>query len=274
MNRIQKQPDPALTAMRSFVLLRTYLVLAGLLLAGPVLATDKLPAFTAVYGVEKYGVKLAEATYTLEHTDKGYRFRQKSELHGLASMFASDTIAATSVVNDVGDRLLLKRHRYTQTGREKNRNESFHIIWKNRGETLSGHIEGTVRSKPVDLKVEKPVWDMLSFQIPLMLDASRDKKQYPYYALLKGELDTYFFDLVAIEQIELGNKSYEALKLVRVNNEKKRELRLWLIPELNNIPAIVENMRDGKQHSYMSLESLNMDGRNVLTVTARNDTFE
>ena len=237
---------------------------ASILLALPVASVDaagRLPAFTATYGIEKYGVKLAEATYTLSHTQDGYRFNQETQLSGMANLFSDDSISAVSYI-EVGDNgMLLKKHRYIQTGKEKNRDEDFSIKWNSDGQGLSGHITGVVRSQPVDLEVDKPVWDMLSFQIPLMQEASENRKRYPYYALLKGELDTYFFDLVATEDITFAAKKYRALKLVRVNPEKKRELRIWLLPELNNIPAVVENMRDGKQHSYMKIESVSFEGK-------------
>ena len=235
--------------------------IALLLTATAAGAADKLPEFTAKYGIEKYGVRVAEATYSLAHTAEGYRFSQDTRLQGLASMFADDSISAVSYIDVDKGSMLLTRHRYIQTGREKNRDEDFAIEWSNSGDGLSGHITGVVRSQPVDLQVDKPVWDMLSFQIPMMLDASADRKAYPYYALLKGELDTYFFDLVATENIEFAGETYRALKLVRVNPEKKRELRIWLLPELNNLPAVVENMRDGKQHSYMKIESVSFDGQ-------------
>jgi len=231
------------------------------MMTGSVDASGRLPEFTASYGIEKYGVKLAEATYTLSRTQDGYRFNQETRLSGMASLFSDDSISAVSIIEAGKNGMLLKKHRYVQTGKEKNRDEDFTIEWSRNAQGLSGRIKGVVRSQPVDLEVDKPVWDMLSFQIPLMQEASEDRKRYPYYALLKGELDTYFFDLVATEDIEFAGKKYRALKLVRVNPEKKRELRIWLLPELNNIPAVVENMRDGKQHSYMKIESVSFEGK-------------
>jgi hypothetical protein len=240
------------------------------MMTGSVDASGRLPEFTASYGIEKYGVKLAEATYTLSRTQDGYRFNQETRLSGMASLFSDDSISAVSIIEAGENGMLLKKHRYVQTGKEKNRDEDFSIKWNRNSQELSGHITGVVRSQPVDLEVDKPVWDMLSFQIPLMQEASEDRERYPYYALLKGELDTYFFDLVATEDITFAGKKYRALKLIRVNPEKKRELRIWLLPELNNIPAVVENMRDGKQHSYMKIESVSFEGKTPITDTTDN----
>lgn len=249
---------------------RLFLTLSLLLAADAAVAADKLPVFTAKYGIEKYGVKLAEATYQLANIPTGYRFTQETHLYGLANMFRDDSISAESIVQAKGDSMLLLRHRYTQTGEEENRDETFTVEWEEQGSKLRGRITGIVRGKPVKLDTDKPVWEALSFQLPLMAEASEKKKRYRYYALLKGELDTYLFDLAATETIRFADKDYRALKLVRKNPEKNRELRIWLLPELKNIPVIVENMRDGKQHSYMKLESVSFDGQPPITDMADN----
>jgi hypothetical protein len=234
-------------------------MIAILFVTMPVFADQKLPEFTAIYAVKKYGIKLAEATYQLQHTPDGYRFSQHTKLDGVAAMFRDDSVAAVSLVEQTDRGLLLKQHEYIQTGKEKNRDENFSIEWS-QGDKLTGHITGIVRSEAVDLQTDQPVWDVLSFQLPLMTEASADQKTYPYYALLKGELDTYFFNLVGTETVHFAGKDYTTLELVRKNEAKKRELRIWLIPELHNMPAKVENLRDGKQHSLMEIESLQFAG--------------
>ena len=44
--------------------------------------------------------------------------------------------------------------------------------------------------------------------------------------------------------------------MVRTDPKRDRQLHIWLLPELHNIPVIVENYRDGKEHSRMQLESV------------------
>jgi len=91
------------------------------LFAHKVFSAQALPEFDATYAIQKYQIKLAEARYQLTYTDKGYKFTQDTKLSGVASMFARDTVSAVSYVDEIRDNLLLRKHLYKQTGREKNR---------------------------------------------------------------------------------------------------------------------------------------------------------
>ena len=117
------------------------------------------------------------------------------------------------------------------------------------------------------------MWDVLSFQIPLMIEANAGQKIYPYTALLKGEIDDYKFELISTETVNIQEKEYETLYLVRNDPVKNRQLRIWLLPELNNIPLIVENYRDDKLHSRVQLEkvSFGQDKKFIHVTTADDD---
>jgi hypothetical protein len=221
-----------------------------------VLAEQAVPEFNAHYAIEKFGIKLAEAHYQLAHTNTGYKFTQSTKLVGIASLFRDDTVSVVSYVDKVGDQLLLQKHRYIQTGEEKNKNEEFSIHWDTSDDKTRGRITGVVRSRNIDLETEGPIWDVLSFQIPLMIDARKDTKEYPYKALLDGEIDTYDFVLTSSKKIKFAGKEYEVLQLVRSDPKKDRQLHIWVAPALHNLPMIVENFRDGKEHSRMQIESV------------------
>jgi len=234
-------------------------------------AAHALPEFSARYAVQKYGLKLAEALYQLRYTDSGYKFTQNTELFGVASMFADDSVNAVSYVDSVNGVLLLKKHTFVQTGREKNRDENVTIQWDTTSRLATGKISGIVRSKKVDLETSGAIWEVLSFQIPLMIEADKNKKEYPYKALLKGEIDTYNFVLTSSEKIPFADKQYQALHMVRTDPHKNRQLHIWLAPELHNMPMIIENFRDGKLHSRMQLESLQINNDKAITETLDDD---
>lgn len=237
-------------------------------------AGHALPEFNARYAIEKYGIKLAEAHYQLSYTDKGYKFTQGTKLFGLASMFASDTVSAVSYVDGTGDNLLLTKHRYIQTGREKNRDEDINILWNTHKNTLTGKITGVVRSKEIDLQTNAEIWDVLSFQIPLMIEANANIKEYPYRAILKGEIDDYNFILTSSKKIIFAGNEYNTIQLVRTDPDKNRQLHIWLIPELNNIPVIIENYRDGKLHSRGQLESVSFNNETPFTDLHPDDNMD
>ena len=216
----------------------------------------KLPEFYAKYGIEFYGVTAAEAHYKLTYTNTGYKFTQQTKLKGMASLFASDTVSVTSIIDKVNNKLLLKKHTYIQTGKEKNRNEDISIDWDTTKNPIQGNITGVVRGEKINHVTESAIWEALSFQIPLMLDANKNTEHYLYKALLKGEIDTYDFVLTSIKKIDYANKNYDALQMVRTDPIKNRALHIWLAPDLHNIPVLIENYRKGKVHSKVVLESV------------------
>ncbi|MFV9614585.1 MAG: DUF3108 domain-containing protein [Gammaproteobacteria bacterium] len=245
--------------------LKLIILLLTTLFSHNLLAGHALPEFNARYAVQKYGIKLAEAHYQLAYTDKGYKFTQDTKLSALASMFASDTVSVISYVDEIGDNLLLTKHSYIQTGREKNRDEDINILWNTYKNTLKGKITGVVRSKEIELRTDTEIWDVLSFQIPLMIEANENIKEYPYRAILKGEIDNYTFILTSNKKTVFADKEYKIIQLVRTDPVKNRQLHIWLIPALNNIPVIVENYRDGKIHSRMQLESVSFNNKEPYT---------
>lgn len=220
------------------------------------LSNHALPEFQAKYAIQYFGIKAAEAHYKLSHTDTGYKFTQKTKLSGLASMIANDTVSAVSIVDVIDDKLLLTKHTYIQTGKEKNRNEDLNIHWDTTVTPAIGKITGTARSKKVNLETDTAIWEVLSFQLPLMIEANKNTKNYLYKALLKGEIDTYNFVLTSSKKISFANKEYTALQMVRTDPHKNRQLHIWLLPDLHNIPILIENFRKGKVHSRVELESV------------------
>ena len=238
-----------------------------------VFADNALPEFTAKYAIQKFGIKLAEAEYQLRYTDTGYKFTQKTKLYGVASMFRDDSVNAVSFVDNINGQLLLKKHSFKQTGKEKNRDEDFAIQWHTDNEKLSGKISGMVRSQPIQHNINTPVWEVLSFQLPLMIDAKTSKKDYPYNALLKGEIATYNFELTNNKTIVFADKDYQTLHLVRKDQQKDRQLHLWLAPAMHNLPIVIENYRDGKEHSRMQLESVQFNNDKTITTIENDDEF-
>ena len=235
-------------------------------------ANNSLPEFSAKYSIQKFGIKLAEAHYQLNHTATGYKFTQNTKLHGLASMFSDESVSAVSFVDISGDNLLLTKHRYVQTGKKKNRNEDISIRWNTEKNSIEGDITGVVRGEKIQLTTDTEIWEVLSFQIPLMIEANKDVKEYPYNAILKGKIDSYNFVLTSTKEISFAGRHFQALQMVRTDPNRNRQLHIWLVPELHNIPVIVENYRDGKEHSRMQLESIQFDNdKPLIEKVAEND---
>lgn len=242
-----------------------------LLYSPMLLAAHALPEFNATYAVQKFGMKLAEAHYQLSYTDKGYKISQNTKLYGFARLVADDSVSVVSLIDVAGDNLLLTRHKYVQTGSDKNENEEFNILWNTYKNSLKGEITGVVEGKKISYKTDTEIWDVLSFQIPLMIEADKDIKEYPYKAILDGKVETYNFVLTSSEKISFAGIQYQSLHVVRSDPVKNRQLHIWLVPKLHNIPVIVENYRKGELHSRMQLESVQFDNEKPLIEAQMDD---
>lgn len=242
----------------------------------PAAATGRhqLPAFHAQYAALFMGMKVAEGHYDLSHTDDGYKFTQKTRLYGLAGLLRNDTADAVSYVEEKDNRLLLQRYEYRQRSSDDNLDETYSISWDKTTVPVTGSITGSYNGRKINLISKGPVWEPLSFQLPLMIEASADKKEYPYRAILRWEIDTYHFVLTATPKVHFAGRDYQALEVVRTDPRKgrNRQLHIWLIPELHNIPYLIENYRDGKLHSRIRLEQLQINNGNKLTDESSNNS--
>ena len=80
----------------------------------------------------------------------------------------------------------------------------------------------------------------------------------------------------AINQMFLENagKKYQALQVVRTDPRRDRQLKIWLLSELNNIPVLIEEYRDGKIRSRMQLESVKFNDEKTISDQIKdNDDF-
>lgn len=240
-------------------LLQLTVILISSLISFNLSATRALPEFSARYAVEKFGLKLAEAHYQLYYTETGYKITQNTDLYGIAVYFSNYAVAAASYVDEDGDNLLLREHTYVLSGSEENKNEHFNIFWQTPKNTLNGTVTGDVRGQKIDISTNSEVWDLLSFQIPLMAEANKNVKEYVYDAILVGEIDTYTFELTDFKKIRFNDTEYDALHMVCKDPDRDRQLHLWLVPALHNIPVLIENYRDGRVHYSGLLESVSFN---------------
>lgn len=246
-------------------LIRSSVLLILSLFSSSIFAAHALPEFNARYAVSKFGIKLAEARYQLFYTDTGYKITQNTDLYGIAVYFSNYAVAAYSYVDVKDDHLLLKKHSYILSGSDEDKDEDFDITWDKSEGKLSGSVTGVVRGQDINLTLDTETWDLLSFQIPLMIEANKNVKDYPYNALLIGEVDNYIFEFTETKNVTFSNKQYTALKMVCKDKNRNRQLHVWLLPELYNIPVVIENYRDDRIHFRGKLESVSFNNKEFYT---------
>jgi hypothetical protein len=226
-----------------------------LLLAVPASGYALPPEFSASYDAESYGIVIARATYRLKHKDNGIIFTQRSAPTGLAAFLSDDELEETSHLSLHKNNLLLDEYHYINKGSEKDRDIHLKIKWGNSiNDELSGEIHGVDGGKAVQLKVNRPVWDTLSFQIPVMMGAATKTSSNEYAIFVKGELKTYTFVEHGTEELDINDNVIKTIKIER-QSKKNKPLFLWIAPSLHNLPVKIEKWKKGKPHITMLLNS-------------------
>lgn len=228
--------------------------LVTLFLLLPVLSYALPPEFSASYTAETYGVTIARATYKLEHKNNNISFTQHSVPTGLAALFSGDELSETSYLSLHNNRLLLDEYRYIQKGK-KDRDIHLKIKWEDStNNELSGTVSGSAGKETIQLEINAPVWDTLSFQIPIMMDIITKTKPQEYTILVKGELKTYTFVTHGTEEIDINDTIIKTIKIERKGSNKNKPLFLWIAPSLHNLPVKIEKWKKGKPHITMLLD--------------------
>ncbi len=251
------------------------IIIVPLCLCTPLLSrADDIPhPFTAQYSLEKFGTTLARATYSLGHTKDGLYMTQSTRPAGLLALFLDDELDVRSDMTIVDGKVLLTRYDYKHTGDDKDRNVWFDINWK-RDSALNGKAKGINKGEKVDIEIHTPVWDPLSIQIPLMMDASKNLKPHQHSLFLKGEFKNYLFENHGKKTIAFNDKEYTAIKIVGRETERDRAMHTWLVPDLHYLPVKIEQWKNGKLNSTVIIESVIFNGEEIILFNNNNDEFD
>lgn len=226
----------------------------SLLLLLPALSYALPPEFTATYTAETYGMTVTESTYTLKHKNKGVIFSQHTAPTGFARFFSDDELDETSHLSFHNNSLLLDEYHYIQKGTKDNKDIHLNITWDDKFEkNISGMVSGSAGNDDVIINIDAPVWDTLSFQIPLMAGTNTSITTQELAVLVKGKLKIYHFVVQGEENITIGDKSFTTLKIERQSDDRNKPLFFWIAPELNNLPVKIEKWKKGKPHITMLL---------------------
>jgi hypothetical protein len=218
--------------------------------------------FSANYVLQMYGTTLARAIYTLEYTDNGLFMTQSTRPIGLMALLRDEKIDVRSDLEVKNGRLLLVSYDYRHTGDDKNRDVRFKIDWQNREHDLVGTATGVYEGRNVNFKVDQPVWDPLSIQVPIMIEAAKKHAPNQYGLFMKGEFRDYLFKNHGTESVKFNGRQFNALKIAGSEMNRNRSMYVWMVPELHNIPIKIEQWKNGEHKSTVILESVTFDTNN------------
>lgn len=231
--------------------------------------------YTATYDIEKYGMVVAQSEYSLKHESNGIRITQHSEPVGLAALLRKDVLDENSFLSNQNNQLLLTEFSYKQISPDnKNRSIQLKIDWIQSEEKLLGKVNGTAYGKKLELKVNKPVWDTSSYQVPLMTHTKEGAKPQKITMMVKGHFREYRFITHGTEEIEVNGNTIKTIKTERDGGKNKNPIYMWLAPSLHNLPAKIEKWKNGKLELTMLLNQAQFPSDKTMLFKAATDTSE
>lgn len=267
---------PAIFFIKRFT---TLLLFQALLLGSQAALANKLPQkFEANYALKMYGITLAEATHSLEQTDSGLSMAVMTRPVGLLAFIYDGHIDIRSDIAIDNGKLLLVNHDYTHSEDATDSTVRYEISRTgSENKQPADIVTGTYKGERVIINSEKPVWDPLSIQALIILNADNQSASYEHGLLMKGQLKHYIFENLGEDTISFNGTETAALKTLVKEAERDRLIYVWMLPEHHNIPVKYEHWKNGDLKSTVLLRSVTFenDGQtNTLTITHSDEEDE
>ena len=262
------------------------LLLISLFTPATTLAEELPQKFVAKYTLEMYGITLAEATHKLEHTDKGLYMAVNTRPVGLLAFLYDGHIDIRSEVAKENGQLLLVNHDYSHKENNENSNNSedsnddqepedntvrYKIDWVNKQKKgPAGNVTGIYKGETIHINSDQPVWDPLSIQALIIINADKESEAQKHGLLMKGELKHYILENKGKEKIRLNGTNMTALKTFIKEADRDRVIYVWMLPEYHNIPVKYEHWKDGDLKTTILLQSVTFEDNgktDTLTIT-------
>lgn len=236
---------------------RTRLVWLGCLLwcLSLMAAAAEIPAFSAEYALKRNGVTLGTATRSLRPLkDNRYLYASVTYASGMIAWFVKDRIDESSTFVMQGDRIRPLEYIYNRHGGAKGRRVKLAFDWER------GVVTNVIDGDPWRMEIPPDVHDKLGYQLAIMQDLQRGRKELQYSIADGGKLKTYAFQILGEEQVESPFGRLKTVKLRRT--EDKRDTTVWCAPALHYLPVRLEQREtDGSQLSMHLISVTGLEPR-------------
>ena len=258
----------------------SFLFFLQIFLSTPVSAQGNgLPEkFEANYKLQVFGITLAHATHTLERTKSCLSMKVSTYPVGWLAFLYDGKFDIRSDIKEDDGQLLLVNHDYMHVDGSEESEASmvrYNINWLNDPEQKPAvNAKGIYKGEEISLESDKPIWDPLSIQAIMIINADKKTASYEHGLIMKGELKNYLFENQGKETIKLNGTDYSALKTVVKEAEKNRVIYVWMLPEYHNIPVKYEHWKNGELKSTLWLENVTFENNGETRTLAVTDSSE
>lgn len=209
----------------------------------------RLSPFVADYALSYGSMNVGSSRFELEPGDAPGRwvFRSRSDAQGLARLIAPGTLVQTSWLAVDGGAVRPQRFLFDDGSARKKEDIDLAFDWQ------AGRVTGEAKGKLVDLAVPEGTQDPVSSQLAMMV-ALMSGRQPAGLPMVDGsglrETEVTFKHR---ERITTPAGEFETVVYTNQRPGSRRVTWMWLAPELQYLPAQMEQLRDGKRAFYMQL---------------------
>ena len=224
----------------------------GVAPAAPVAVPVALTPHAAEYKVKVSGVS-GRLTTRLERRGDAFEALHVIEATGFAGLFARGKVRELSRFSDFG-RGLLPLHYEARNTLRQDSGANLDFDWDGGRVTGSTFEDGTNTS--VDVALDEPMFDRLAVQYRLMSDlaqggietleaaADDDSASRASYILFDGdESDTLDITPIGERAIKTRAGTFYTIGVQHQKQGSSRRTLLWLAPELDYLPVLIEQYR-------------------------------
>ncbi|MEX0706352.1 MAG: DUF3108 domain-containing protein [Woeseia sp.] len=223
---------------------------ALLLLVAPVVfpAERALEPHIAEYKV-KISVLSGTLTSEMYKTEEGFAAHSIIRPTGFASLLMSGTISEYSEFSLTGDGIRPQHYESTDTLSSDPKRMTFDFDYSEQA------VSGQINDENFRFEFDGPVHDRVSIQYQLMHNLLNQNGGGDYALLDGDELKELTVTNIGSRKVRVPFGTFEAVGIQHRAAESSRVSTLWCVAELNYLPVIIEQHRDGKLRVRAVLEN-------------------
>jgi hypothetical protein len=212
-------------------------------------AEPPLPLFHAEYSLKRNGVILGKSERSLSAAaDGSYIYSSSTYAIGLIAWFVRDQIKEHSVWRFKDGRLRPLEYVYSREGGHKTRYVKLAFDWQHR--TVVNSIDGD----PWRMDIPPDAQDKLVYQLSIMYDLLKGKKDLDYKIADGGKLKDYQFEIQGEEVLNTAMGKIKTIRIQRVGDE--RDTTVWCAPQYSYLPVRLEQQDTDGAELQMQLTSV------------------
>lgn len=216
----------------------------ALLFAAGALAASSAPGAELTPYSAEYDVKIrilsGVLTTRLDRTDAGYVAVHKVAPKGIAAALVKGAIEETSGFRIGAEGVRPLHYRSSDTISSDKTEADVSFDWST--QSITGELDG----KPAEMKFKGEAHDRISIQYAMMHDMLAGETGKTYVLFDIDEFKTLYIKMIGTQEISVPAGRYTAVGIQHQAEGSSRVTTLWCVPELEYLPAIIEQHRKGK----------------------------